>query len=142
LSWWSGLTLGEVRSALDLVRAHLIAEKTGDKIYYLKEAPAPGLKNESTYFLPAFDEFLVGYADRSASLHLKHNKNIITNNGMFFPTIIVNGQVTGLWKKTRIKETTGIEPAYFLKKNALKKSILKEASKQYAAFYKESKPLK
>lgn len=136
-SWWSGLSLSEVRLAWELVKADFMTEKMGEQIYHFskeQDLVATVTEAECNYFLPAFDEFLVGYANRNASLHLKHTSKTITKNGMFFPTIIVNGQVTGLWKKTMVKGVAGIEPSYFYKKDALGKRVVKTASKQYAEF--------
>jgi hypothetical protein len=59
--------------------------------------------------LPAFDEFLISYKDRSASLLSGDNKKAVSSNGIFKPVIIINGQVTGLWKRSINKTKLIIE---------------------------------
>ena len=66
-------------------------------------------KNNSVHLLPAFDEFLISYRDRSSSLSKVHNKKTITDNGIFYPIIVVNGQVAGVWKRTTQKNKITIE---------------------------------
>ena len=46
------------------------------------------------HLLPNFDEFLVAYADRSASYHGSDNNLALTN------TVVLDGRVVGTWKRT------------------------------------------
>jgi hypothetical protein len=70
-AWWSGLTLTEGRLATDMA-GNLIAQEVVDGRRYWF-APSAGTTSsacavERAHVLPAFDEFFVGYADRSAAL--------------------------------------------------------------------------
>ena len=50
--------------------------------------------------LPAFDEHLLGYQDRSPQLHPTHFEHIVPGrNGMFLATVVRDGRVVGTWKK-------------------------------------------
>lgn len=50
--------------------------------------------------LPAFDEHLLGYQDRSAALDAARADSICPGgNGVFRPTLVVKGRVAGLWTK-------------------------------------------
>jgi hypothetical protein len=60
----------------------------------------------SVHFLPAFDEYIIAYCDRSAVIPANYNK-AVSSNGVFRPTIVVNGQVAGTWKKTAGKPAAG-----------------------------------
>lgn len=135
-AWWSGLSLTEVKLGWELIKADFITEKIGEKDYHFRGEKEAEAVADNVHFLPAFDEFLVGYADRSATLHIKHTPKTVTKNGMFFPTVVVDGKVTGLWKKTLVKGVTGIGPSYFLKKDALGKRVVKKATEKYAEFLK------
>jgi hypothetical protein len=59
------------------------------------------------HLLPGFDEYLLGYADRTAALAPEHREAIVPGgNGMFKPTIVVDGEVVGTWRRTiRARET-------------------------------------
>ena len=69
-------------------------------------AATPLVRIPSAFLLPAFDELLVSYADRSALLDPAIGKQIITNNGLFYPTILANGKIAGTW--TRIEKPNKI----------------------------------
>ena len=84
--------------------------------------------------MPAFDEFLISYKDRSATILQKHEGKTFSNNGIFWPTIVINGQVKGLWKRQIKKDTVVIEPDLFDKKNYEEKELIKEAAERFGTF--------
>ena len=81
--------------------------------------------------MPAFDEFLISYKDRSASLPLADFKKAVSDNGIFRPVIVINGQVRGLWKRTIRKEKVIIETALFEPGN---RSIMNQIEKGMNTF--------
>jgi hypothetical protein len=89
---------------------------------------------KSAYLLPAFDEFLISYRDRSASLNVEHNRKSITVNGIFKPTIVLNGQVTGLWKRTIKKDKVIIETELFHKHSSTDIRMIKKAAEEFGEF--------
>ena len=100
-TWWSGLPVGEARKALDYAKDSFISETINSETYWFTEPSTESANtSSSTFLLPAYDEFLISYADRSASILQVDNKKAISNNGIFRPVIVENGQVTGLWKRT------------------------------------------
>ncbi|MDR3329620.1 MAG: winged helix DNA-binding domain-containing protein, partial [Prevotellaceae bacterium] len=104
-AWWSGLPLTEARSGLEAAKEKLVAASIGEKTYWINPAcsDAPGAPPKtSVLFLPAFDEYIIAYSDRSAIIPAGCGK-AISSNGVFRPTIVVNGQVAGIWKKTASK---------------------------------------
>jgi hypothetical protein len=51
-----------------------------------------------TLLLPGFDEFVLGYGDRSAVLDPEHSDRIVPGgNGMFRPTVVHEGRIVGTW---------------------------------------------
>lgn len=100
-TWWSGLSITEARKALDYVKTMFISETIKSETYWFSESLNGATNNQSSIFLlPAYDEFLISYADRSASISKVDNPKAIYNNGVFRPVIIENGQVIGIWKRT------------------------------------------
>jgi hypothetical protein len=54
------------------------------------------------HLLPGFDEYLLGYTDRSAQLVGEYRNTIVPGgNGLFMPTIVVDGEVIGIWRRDR-----------------------------------------
>lgn len=113
-AWWSGLTAGDARHAYELVKTSFFTEKIGEQTFiFPSDFSLPERYADSVYLLPAFDEFTISYKDRSASIHADHNRKSITINGIFKPTIAINGQITGLWKRTTKKDHVLIETEFF-----------------------------
>jgi hypothetical protein len=76
------------------------------------EAPEP--RGRRAHLLPGFDEYLLGYADRSAVLAPEHSDAIVPGgNGMFKPTIVVDGVVGGTWRRTVRAAQVLVEVAAF-----------------------------
>ena len=134
-SWWSGLSLTEAKSAFEPVRTEFASEQIDGKTYWFNENEelAKG-KLKGTYFLPAYDEFLVSYKDRTASLHPSSTREIITSNGIFKPVVLVDGKVAGLWKRTIKKEHVDIEIQYLDAGTKIPQRALHTAANRYAGF--------
>lgn len=57
----------------------------------------PGAR--SVLALPGFDEFLLGYRDRSATLAEEHAQVVTPGkNGIFLRTVAAGGQIIGTWE--------------------------------------------
>ena len=91
-------------------------------------------KNNSVHLLPAFDEFLIGYRDRSSSLSMVHNKKAISNNGIFYPVIVVNGQVSGVWKRIVKGNKAVIQTNLFTSKNKLTNGMVEKEAGRFGKF--------
>ena len=73
-------------------REHLMAPETADLLAGCR-AQAAGL-----FLLPGFDEFVLGYADRSCAVPPEHADRIVPGgNGVFRPTVVHRGRVVGTW---------------------------------------------
>ena len=106
---WAGIPIGQARIGLEGVQSQLVQEKIDGQTYWLPQSTQTVKKHsDSLYLLPGFDEYLLGYGDRSAILDPQHAQKIVPGgNGVFKSTIVSNGQVVGLWKRT-IKKGSAI----------------------------------
>jgi hypothetical protein len=112
--WWSGLPVIDARHAFEMIKSGLVSEIIGSQTYWLSNLPDFSEKiNPTALLLPAFDEFLISYNDRSAAINFEQQSRTFTNNGIFKPTIIINGMVAGTWKRTIKKEKLIIEASLF-----------------------------
>ncbi len=109
-SWWSGLTITEIKQGLELIKPALISEAIGSQTYWFSPKQADKvLVNESMHLLPAFDEFTISYKDRSHCLDEVIAKEAILGNGIFKPMLVVNGKVTGIWRRTLKKNVVSVQ---------------------------------
>jgi hypothetical protein len=112
--WWSGLPVRDAKRGLESVKTSLIARYIGDETYWSANfSPVKNSRRVTVHLLPAYDEFLISYRDRTASLGTLNNKRTISSNGIFYPVILVNGQVSGVWKRSVKKDTVVIDANFF-----------------------------
>ncbi len=139
-SWWSGLSLSNSKLALELNKPYLISDTIENKTFWFDDSSnLTNPINKKIYLLPAYDEFLISYRDRTASLLSIDNKKTISDNGIFYPTILIGGQIIGTWKRN-IKDKHIILTINLFKTGIPDFSkILSKSASIYSEFYnKES----
>lgn len=127
LAWWAGLTLTDTRRGLAAAReaGRLVEARLGDAagptlwldpgaLEWLETAAAPATSPAADWLLlPAFDEHLLGYTDRSAQLAGEHSPLVVPGrNGVFLPTVVSQGRVRGTWRRGS-RAGSGIEVTPF-----------------------------
>jgi hypothetical protein len=132
-AWWSSLTLTDARAGLAAARDQLDElELEGTRYYHRPglEPAAPAVR-----LLPGFDEYLLGYSDRSAPLSGADTAVIVPGgNGMFLSTVVRNGEVIASWRRTPGARSVrlGIDALYAIPASA--RSGIASAAKRYGAF--------
>lgn len=124
--WWSGLPVAEAKKGIASVKKNLHSEKIGSQTYWFKSGKNVPGKGDSVHLLPAFDEFIISYKDRSACLAPGHRASTISVNGIFYPVVVVNGRVVGTWKRTFNKNKAVVKIEYFPKGEAHKTREIQE----------------
>jgi len=124
-SWWSGFSPTICKQAINAIELQISSVDIDNQRYWFKM----NLHNEddfreSVHFLPAFDEILISYKTREASILLEHQSKAFTNNGIFKPIILENGNVIGTWKRIIKKDQAKIETDFFNETEMSKKEIL------------------
>lgn len=94
---WSGLTVADARVALALAAPVLERVDAGDVALWMSNEHETADGGESrAHLLPGFDELMLGYKDRSASLPPRFADRICPGgNGMFVATLVWEGRVCG-----------------------------------------------
>lgn len=134
--WWSGLTAADARTGLAAAEARLAAvEVDGQRYWMPADTGDPSAASRATYLLPGFDEFMLGYTDRSAALAPEFIDRIHPGkNGIFKPTVVIDGQVTGIWKRTLKKRTVTLEFTPFTPWRAADRESFHRAARRYGEF--------
>ena len=132
LSWWSGLSMADARNAIGMISSDLISEMVDNKIFWFTDhSPLNKEISGQAFLIPAFDEFIISYKDRTAVLSLMDHKKAVSDNGIFRPVIIVNGLVAGLWKRTIKNDKVLIKTNLF---HPVNKKVLKSIESKAEAF--------
>jgi hypothetical protein len=136
-TWWSGLSAAEAREALALIRSELVEETIDGRRYWLPpgQATVSDVAGPIVHALPGFDEFVLGYKDRSAALDRQFADRICPGgNGVFYPTIVVNGQIVGTWKRENKKKAVSISVEPFTSLTAAEYAAFTDAIQPFGAF--------
>lgn len=81
LAWWTGLPKSDFAGLA------------------VPQPPAVRARSR-TLLLPGFDEYFLGYADRTACCDERHLTRVCPGgNGVFQPMLVVDGRVVGTWKR-------------------------------------------
>lgn len=124
---WAGITLTDATKGFEAAKSHIAHT----------EPP-----QEGAYLLPGFDEFILGYKDRSPMLVAEHATKIVPgNNGVFLPSIVVNGQIVGTWRRIVKKQATEITLVPFIRIAGLDKKLAHSAAR-YSQFISQQITLK
>ncbi len=112
-TWWSGLTAAEARKGIDMAGGDLKAGALDGNDYYWDHAVAsrPSSAAVVAHLLPNFDEYTVGYRDRSA---------LIASGGRFDPSLYsfgsilsniltIDGVVRGAWRRSFARDGVVID---------------------------------
>lgn len=134
--WWSGLTLGDVKRGITLCDTLLTSETINGTTYWFAEKMlVPKNTARNSYLLPNYDEYIVGYTDRSAILEtndpgkLDSRGNVLFNN-----TIIHDGKVIGTWKRTLKKNSVVLELNPFTPLTEQQTKSITTAAKRYSDY--------
>lgn len=132
-SWWSGLTLAEGRKGLALLKDRLVSEPSkGKEPWYFAPSDVPKVPASFAHLLPNYDEYGIGYKDRSALRGPGAEKYGTTT--MYRHLLIVNGTMHGMWDSTVKKGTVEMRTAPFVPLSATANAAIKAATKRYAKF--------
>jgi hypothetical protein len=132
--WWTGLPVAEARLALRLAQGSLASLIVHGTTYWLADTLSATLPPAQAYLLPGFDEFMLGYTDRSAALDPRHRPRLTPTNGVFSATMVVDGQVVGIWRRTLRKKGVQIELSPFEPLTGAQQDLLPPAVARYAAY--------
>ncbi|NOW93915.1 winged helix DNA-binding domain-containing protein [Mucilaginibacter sp. SG564] len=130
---WSGLTITDAGIGLENVKEQLVNEVIDGKTYWIPDSPDALLpKKNTTFLLPAYDEFATSYKDRSALIAPEYVEQ--AGHVVFDPSIIVNNQLVGTWKRSLKKNEVTVDLNLFGRVNKTQTKALEAAEAKYRKF--------
>jgi hypothetical protein len=134
--WWSGLTVADARAGIRMADPPLASEVVDGKTYWQAGLARPASATRPTaYLLPSFDEYVVGYRDRSAAFDGAHASRLDSRaNVLFNHAIVVDAQIVGTWKRTTRKATVEVAVRAFTPLDAAAKQVIGRAAAEYGRF--------
>ena len=134
LQRWTGLTIRDCRAGV--AEAGDALTSFDDMIVdpALLDADLPDL--DDWLALPGFDEYMLGYKDRSLMLDPAHFKAVVPgNNGVFQATIVRAGRVVAVWKRTLTKKAVVVTVQPLVTIKVADRKHVAGALQPFAGFY-------
>lgn len=132
-AWWSGLPARDVKKSMEMIGSDFDRIKLKDREYILpanyKNIPSV----QEVLLLPSYDEYIISYKDRSMLFSRDDQAKYVSSNGIFRPTVVVNGTVTGIWSRV-VKNKITIEVKSFKKLTSPTNTSIEAAAMRYAEF--------
>ncbi|RYG75336.1 winged helix DNA-binding domain-containing protein [bacterium] len=134
-AWWSGLTKTQVKAGLAANSSIESFDCEGKTYWKCSDSLNVFPTKPRVDLLPSFDEYMLGYSDRSAAIDTEHHPKIVPgNNGMFMATIVVNGKIEGLWKRSLASKKLKVSLGPFASLTTVQLALLQKRATAYGQF--------
>jgi len=142
-AWWSQLTMADAKTALAVAGGELDAlDVDGVRHLFPQRSDlgplgraAPGRGPTAVLALPGFDEYLLGYRDRSFAIEPEKLTTVVPGkNGIFLPVLVRGGRIFGTWRRDWQPRVITVQPTPFTPQNAATLSNTERALHEYARF--------
>jgi hypothetical protein len=138
-AWWTKLTLTTGRHGLELASDELTELDHDGTAHWASTAEldraAGGRMSTAVHALPGFDEYLLGYENRSAPLAEEHVQRIVPGmNGIFLPMIVARGEVVGTWRRAERAAGVTVTPDAFADLTPAQETSFERAASNFARF--------
>jgi hypothetical protein len=134
-SWWSGLSVTDVKEALDLVKPDLEPATFDGKTYWFPVGiDSTTLKSPSAFLLSIYDEYTVAYKDRSDISEARDIERMISRGNALTAVILLKGKVAGTWNKVLKKNIVEIRLNPFRKLDEKEQEALESEVARYGKF--------
>ena len=126
--WWTKGTLAGAKAGLAIIRDRVTSFDLEGTTYWmtaeLADSPTQrAARSRSLHVLPGFDEYLLGYQDRSPVLSPEFADRVVPGgNGIFKPLIVSKGRIAGTWRRAANGARVAIEAQPFAPLDAAERS--------------------
>lgn len=133
--WWSGLSVTDAKAGLEMIRHKLASEVAEGNTYWFAEQHYDSKsKPDVAYLLSNYDEYTVSYKDRSAVIAVKDIDKADPRGTIFNYTILINGRIVGIWKRSFRKNSVVLEIMPFNPLSKTNNTAIAAAAKRYTKF--------
>jgi hypothetical protein len=135
-TWWSGLTMADAREGIEALKPEFLSETIDGKTYWFDASISPVReKSPTAYLLPNYDEYFIGFKDRSAIGQIVRQAGFKGDEPSFLAhVIILDGQLVGGWKRTVSKEKVTVTLSLVVPLKKSQERAVEKAANQYGEF--------
>jgi hypothetical protein len=134
-AWWAGLTIADAKRGIDLAGAFVERVTIADTHYWRAADRGVPRKAPSAHLLPNYDEYFIGFRDRSAiGARIGNTAPVMVTNALVPHIMIVDGQLVGTWKREVVKDTVVVAIRQLTRLTRLEQDRVAAAAERYARF--------
>jgi len=135
-SWWSGLTIADARHGAKALESELEQVTVDGRVHWFDaSAPPSRVTSAMAHLLPNYDEYFIGFSDRSAVLDLVRAARA---RGLPIPqtthVIVIDGQIAGGWRRTLTTRAVVVEYEHLTPPTRAKQRAIETATRRYGKF--------
>jgi DNA glycosylase AlkZ-like len=134
--WWSGLTVRDARTGIEMNASDLREERFEDRTYWFVPSRAAAPRGSPfAHLLPNYDEYLIAYKDRGpvAGTSQRDGRSP-RGSDVFTHGLLIDGRLAGSWTKTSGRDGIRIEVAPYRRPTAADRRALAAAAGRYSRF--------
>jgi len=135
-TWWSGLTMADTKNGIAMVKSQFVNETINGQTYWFSESKPPAkTKSPTAYLLPNYDEYFIGFKDRSAIGDVAKQAGVKGDDpALIAHIIILDGQIVGGWRRTLEKNAVTVELILITDLTNAEKQAIAEAAETFSKF--------
>ena len=135
-TWWSGLTMADAKEGIEAVKSKFVSEVVNEKTYWFDSSVSPVKeKSPTAYLLPNYDEYFIGFKDRSAIGQVAKQAGIRGDDPSFLAhVIILDGQLVGGWRRMLKKNAVLVEYMLITDLTRAQENAVDKAASRYGEF--------
>jgi hypothetical protein len=135
-TWWSGLTMLDAKKGIEMVKSEFVNEVWQDQSYWFANSVSPvRMKSPTAHLLPNYDEYFIGFKDRSAIAEIAEKVGIKSDDpSLIAHIVILDGQIIGGWRRTIQKGAILVELQLFTQLTKAQDQAVNHAIEQYGKF--------
>lgn len=132
---WSGLTMADIKKGIEMLKPKLEHEVIDGQAYWFAESALPKTRlSKTAHLLPIYDEYVMGYKDRSAMLGLLEKEKLVGSSIAFDNIIVIDSMLVGSWKRTLTKSEVLVETNFNVPLTKTQTQAVAAAVEQYGKF--------
>jgi hypothetical protein len=133
--WWSGLTVADANAGVEGARSRLSSEEKNKTTWWSGAGvSARTTRSAPCHLLPVYDEYTVGYADRSAALDPVYARHAAAGYGIFRAPIMIDGSIVGSWTREIKKGRVDIRVVPLTRFDREQLRCIDQAADRYGSF--------
>jgi hypothetical protein len=134
-SWWSGLTVADAKRGVEIAAAFLARETHDGSTYWQSRSRRASRRpTHLVHLLPNYDEFFVGFRDRTAFAErlwrVSPRRRV---DALMGHIICVDGQVVGGWRRT-VGKTVEVALNLLVSLTARERDLARRAAERFGEF--------